>query len=637
MCGIFGAIGKKCNVSPEAVFQLLKHRGPDDRGFYKDEQLLLAHVRLSIVDLSSGGHQPMFSADGNFVLVFNGEIYNYLELKKELERDFTFNTESDTEVLLCALIKWGMACLNKLNGIFSFAFYNIAEKRLWLCRDQFGVKPLYYFHDDTGFYFASEIKAITAFVHPVGINTEGLYNYLYFMYSPGETAFLDNLYKLPGGHFLEFDLSINQHKVIKYFQLPLAQNVVKLTALEESMRLLESILLKNIELQLNADVPVGFMLSGGLDSSLILAMAKKIQPNTDFTAYTIAASTNFLNEGFSDDVHFAKLVCRHLGVRHKIIENDNFEMEDIDQLIYHLEEPQADISSFLVGRIAQQARQDGVFVLMSGAGGDDFFSGYRRHQAIYYQKTLGWWPGSFVMLKYISACLGKNSSINRRLNKFLKSFSSDGRQLNLASLYGWIDFDQLKSLLNDALILDQWIDHPIRLYETEFQNLPAENTLNKLLYLDSKYFLPDHNLNYNDKLSMAHGVELRVPLVNMDLANFTANLSVEFKMKAGETKFILKKLAEKYLPEKVVYRSKTGFGGPVRSWFDKPNGEKFLDLLDSNKHYFNKIFNVEKLRNLYDLNLKGEVDASYTLLGVLFVESCLRQFYFNAGELKINS
>jgi len=634
MCGIFGAVKQNNNTSIELVANLLKHRGPDDFGSYKDGNLLLAHVRLSILDLSAAGHQPMFSDDLNYCLIFNGEIYNYLEIKTELEVDFQFTSETDTEVLLFALIKWGTSCLNRINGIFSFGFYDKIQNQLLVVRDQFGIKPLYYFLDENSFYFSSELKAIIPFLHNLDVDPQGVQNYLYLMYSPGQTTFFSQIKKLAPGHAILYQIETNSHQLFQYFEHTISKSQILDKPKNESLNQLEDILFRNIELQLNADVPVGFMLSGGLDSSLILALARMIKPSQNFKAYTISPSENYKKEGFSDDSYYAKLLCEHLHIKHQIIAQDDFGMNEIDHLVYHLEEPQPDISPLLVGRIAEQARKDGVYVLLSGAGGDDFFSGYRRHQAVYYHQLLSQIPFSKLLLQFVLKSLRNDSILARRLGKFLKTYHSKSSEPNLAALYGWIDFDLLKPLFNKKFISFDISSHPIDLFQAEYDKMGDLDVLNKLLTIDSKYFLPDHNLNYVDKLSMASGVEVRVPLVNLELAKFSATLPLKFKMKGSQTKYLLRMLAAKHLPAEIINRPKTGFGGPLRSWFKSDSGVQFLDILENDDYYFRTIFNIEELTKLYLLNANGKVDASYTLFGVLLLESSLRQFYFNSAILK---
>ncbi|MBK7811447.1 MAG: asparagine synthase (glutamine-hydrolyzing) [Saprospiraceae bacterium] len=634
MCGIFGAIKQEVDIPIDLVKNLLMHRGPDDCGSYKDGNLILAHVRLSILDLSEAGHQPMFSSDSNYCLIFNGEIYNYLELKTELLEYFQFKSETDTEVLLYALIKWGTSCLNKINGIFSFAFFDKIQNQLLVVRDQFGIKPLYYFLDENSFYFSSELKAIIPFLSNLEVEPQGIQNYLYLMYSPGQHTFLSQIKKLAPGHAIMYQMDTNSHQLFQYYEHILSKSLMVDKPINESLNQLEDILIRNIELQLNADVPVGFMLSGGLDSSLILALARRIKPTQDFTAYTISPSENYKKEGFSDDSYYAKLLCEHLHIKHQIISQDDFGMNEIDHLVYHLEEPQPDISPLLVGRIAEQARKDGVYVLLSGAGGDDYFSGYRRHQAVYYHQLLSQIPFSKSILQFVLKSIRKDSILARRLGKFLKAFHSKSSEPNLAALYGWIDFYLLEPLFNKEFISFGSSNHPIDLFQLEYDKLGDLDVLNKLLSIDSKYFLPDHNLNYVDKLSMASGVEVRVPLVNLELAKFSATLPLKYKMKGSQTKYLLRKLAAKHIPPEIINRPKTGFGGPLRSWFKGESGVQFLDILENKDYCFRTIFNVEELTKLYKLNAAGKVDASYTLFGVLLLESSLRQFYFNSANLK---
>lgn len=614
----------------EWVFDLLAHRGPDDRAVFSDEYLKLIHLRLAVIDIGNG-RQPMVSHDGDFIIVYNGELYNFEKLKSELSSEYEFVTRSDTEVLLYSFIKWGPSCLNLLDGIFSFAIYQKSSGLLWICRDPFGVKPLYYYFDQKVLVFASEIKAILPFIESTGLNTQSILNSLFYMYSPTEESWINGVYKLEPGCYMQYDVRRKSLKKQVYYTLPVKNPIISNDPLSKQIDKLEAELLNIVELQLNSDVPLGFLLSGGVDSSLLLAMAMKIKPGNDFTAFTIAPSSQYLNEGFRDDLYYARLVCEIYNVRHEVLEGHAIDFSEIDELAYDLEEPLGDLSPLWVGKISKRAREMGIYVLLSGAGGDDFFSGYRRHQFIYYKKYFKLVPGLAQTLKYFLDNRSVKPPFIRRLMKFVHALP-----FNLDRLYGWIPFEELKPLLKIGTLLPTEYTHPADVLNKAFESSTAKDELNKLLFLDQKFFLPDLNLNYNDKMSMKHGIELRVPFVSPGISEFSSSLPVEFKMKGSEGKYIVKKLAEKYLPREMIYRKKTGFGGPVRSMFTVESQEKFFKLLDHKDYYFHELFDVERVKDLFYKNITGKIDASYTLLVLLMTESCIRQFYFkpfksNAG------
>lgn len=625
MCGIVGGI----NISPsEQLLDSIAHRGPDDRGLYEYNNVFLGHTRLSILDLSEAGHQPMFSEDGDIVIIFNGEIYNHLDLRRELPSTIRFKSTSDTETILYGYMHWGIQVLNKLNGIFAFAILDKKKNKLLLARDHFGVKPFYYYHSGNQLIFGSEIKSFTKIpAFDKTLNYRAIVNYINFLWCPGEMTPFAKTHKLLPGHFIEIDLARTQLSLnpVKFYDVPMNGDY-QWTNEQEAMAMLEQKLVKAVERQLLADVPLGFFLSGGLDSSAIVAIAAKHISNKDIQCYTIDTGEGDY-EGFANDLPYAHKVAKHLGVKLHTIQAKPDIVKDFDKVIYHLDEPQADAAPINVLNICAAARAQGIKVLLGGTAGDDIFSGYRSHQALYYEKYFKYIP-TFVGagIKGALAASKVSSPTVRRLRKLTSNLdkSLEDRMYGYAE---WISLSTNKGLFSAEVYPSIADFEPKDYYFNLLGNIPKEKSpLNQKLYWELKGFLPDHNLNYTDKLSMAVGVETRVPFLDVELVDFSTKIHPDLKMKGTTTKYLLKKLMEKYLPHDIIYRPKTGFGAPVRDWICKDLREKVQDELSVDAIKRRGIFNPNAVTKLIADNQSGSIDASYTIWSLLAIESWMRQF-----------
>jgi asparagine synthase (glutamine-hydrolysing) len=629
MCGIFGIIDKKKNVDVVIVklaCNKIAHRGPDDEGFFVKENIGLGHRRLSILDLSASGHQPMISADEKHIIIFNGEIYNHNELRENYLKEFQFKSTSDTETLLEGFVKYGEDFIANLNGIFAFAILNLETNSLFIARDHLGVKPLYYYNDDNYFIFSSEIKAFSVIPNlNLKVDKTALFEYLTFLWTPGEKTPYQNVKKLPPASSITIDI-INVTKLEsisskQFYEIPINESL-SFSSEEQAIDELEIVLLKAVERQLLADVPVGFFLSGGLDSSLLVAMAKKITGNKQLQTFTINAKLNSNEDGFTDDLFYAKKVAAYLDVKLEIVDADVDILKDFDKMIWHLDEPQADPAPLNVLNICKKAKEMGYKVLIGGAGGDDLFSGYRRHQAINAEKYLKYMPSFLgkVLNAIITAIPSKSTSV-RRLKKLSDGFGESEEQ-RVIDYFHWLPTNVVKSLFIPSVETDKFSpdDYMYKLLEKVKNN---KNWLNKILFLEQRSFLVDHNLNYTDKMSMAVGVEARVPFLDIELVNFAARLPHTLKMKNNETKYLLKKVAERYLPKEIIYRPKTGFGAPVRKWILND-----LELMISERLLkdSNNIFDISKIKLLIEQNKSGKIDASYAIFCLLAIYSWMNQF-----------
>ncbi|HMW38980.1 MAG: asparagine synthase (glutamine-hydrolyzing) [Saprospiraceae bacterium] len=629
MCGIYGYIGKEMLYDLDRIDALIAHRGPDDRGNLVWENVNLIHRRLAIQDLSPHGHQPMISDDGRYVIIFNGEIYNHRELRIALSEQFHFKSQSDTETLLYGFAAWGEQIFNKLNGIFALAILDKQSGILTLARDHFGVKPLYYYHSEGKFVFSSELKAVNGtegIEHAVCM--EGIVNYLYYLWSPGEKTAIDGMFKLGAGHYMQIrcaDAEILLCK--KYYELPFGQ-LSEIKNYKYWEKELEEKLFAAVERQLLSDVPVGFFLSGGLDSSLLTAIYRKLFPNRPIKAFTIRNGKEFEAEGFADDLQYAQHVAQFLNADLSIIPSTIDLVKDFDRMIWHLDEPQADLAPLHVENICRQARAEGYYVLLSGAGGDDLFSGYRRHQSIHHEKMLRYIPFANSLLRIASYLM--TSPNQRRIQKYIDTTGKGHGMESLVNAYGWIGISELQELFAEPWRSKILSFDPRKQLLSSLQCIPDEHeSLNKMLYWDIKYFLTDHNLNYTDKLSMSQGVEVRVPYLDRELVEFSTRLPVEYKMRGTTTKYILRKLAEKYLPKEVIYRPKTGFGAPVRHWFRNELRGWVDQRLNHESLVKQGVFNPEAVQAFIHKNQAGDIDGSFTILSLIAIESFIRQFGVN--------
>jgi asparagine synthase (glutamine-hydrolysing) len=629
MCGIGGGwLFAATENDVEATMQALAHRGPDGHGRYVDRQsgVSLVHTRLAIIDLSDAGHQPMASQDGDLVLVFNGEIYNYRELRAELEAEgVAFRGHSDTEVLLELYRKYGTDALPKLNGIFAFALHDRVKGELLLVRDALGVKPLYVAEGEHGFAFASEIKAMLPLLgQHADIDHVALHRYLSFLWCPGAGTPTTAVRKLePGQAMVVVDGRVQQHWT--WYQLPVHRPPRHWLNEPDSIKAVQEGLRAAVLRQLVADVPVGAFLSGGLDSSAIVAFAREAAP--ELRCFTIESGGG-ADDGQVDDLPYARRVAKHLGVALDVVQIDPARMiSDLEQMIWQLDEPLADPAPLNVLYISQLARSHGIKVLLSGAGGDDLFTGYRRHLALRYESLWAWLPQTIrAQMARVAAGMDQRKSLGQRLNRLFGNAADQG-DVRLAQYFAWARRDDLfalytsemKAMVGTALASQPMLDF--------LAGLPADvSRMERLLALEQRFFLADHNLNYTDKMSMAAGVEVRVPFLDLELVEVAANIPEQFKQRGRIGKWVLKKAMEPWLPRDVIYRPKTGFGAPLRRWMRNDLRELLGDLLSEQSLRRRGLFDPLAVQQLIADNDAGRKDASYTLLSLLSIEIWCRRF-----------
>ena len=628
MCGILGYFGAVDPLLFHEGLRAIAHRGPDDSGVFVDSiaGVGLGHVRLSIIDISPLGHQPIISVDGAVILVFNGEIYNYRELRLELEtKGFQFKGHSDTEVLLNLYLAEGEAMLTRLNGIFAFAVWDGRSNSLLIACDALGVKPLYYSALDGRFAFASEIKGLLHLVPEAkDLDEIALHRYLSFLWCPGDGTPLKVVRKLLPGEAMVVRSGCVERRWT-WYKLPVFRQIEPIISEKTALNGTVMNLRQAVQRQMVADVPVGAFLSGGLDSSAVVAFAREL--NSKIHCFTIDAIGG-QEEGVTDDLPYAQKVAKHLGVPLEVVKIDAVRMAgDLERMVIQLDEPLADPAPLNVFYISQLAKEQGFKVLLSGAGGDDLFTGYRRHRAVQAERYWDWLPRDMRrVLERGTSALDQRNPLSRRLAKLFNGAALDG-DARLVNYFRWVREADLYSLYTPQFrraLGDELAAAPMLDFLKPLSNniLPIE----RMLALEQRFFLADHNLMYTDKMSMAAGVEVRVPFLDLDLVDFAARIPAGMKQRGKEGKWILKKAMEPYLPLEVIYRQKSGFGAPLRRWMRFDLRELLGDLLSVDSLKRRGLFEPLAVQSLIAANDSGKLDASYTLLSLLCIEIWCRAF-----------
>lgn len=607
----------------QRMMNLIAHRGPDDSGFFEDpaNQVALGHIRLSIIDLRPEGKQPLTNENKTVFLVCNGEIYNYKQLRKELlNKGHIFTSHTDSEILVHLYEQEGTKMLSRLNGIFSFVIYDLKKKELFCARDQLGVKPFYYSIVNNLFAFASELKALLAIPQiSKDIDPIAIHNTLTFLWSPGPTTMLKSIRKLePGFALIVKDAKIKRHW--RYYDIPYSADEL-IYSEAEAIELVQSHLLKAVKKQLMADVPVNAFLSGGLDSSAIVAMMRKIHPNTPPKCYTISFAGGKKFEGGVNDLPYARKVAKHLDLDLEEIVIEPDIVNNIEKMIYFLDEPQSDLAPINIMLICQKAHEQGIKVLLSGAGGDDIFSGYRRHAAIYLERYWAWLPHAVRYLVQSSTdLLSAGWGPFRKIRKLFENASLD-REERLITYFFWLSQRKVKALLRDEILQALGEYDSFVPMNNHLVNIPTvKDPLNRMLYLECKTFLPDHNLNYTDKMGMASGVEIRVPLLDIDLVRLCTKISPHLKQNGITGKYIFKKAMEPFLPHEVIYRPKAAIPSPLRIWLQNDLREMVRDILSPARLKRRGWFDHKVVLKLIEDNESSKIDASYSIWAMVSME-----------------
>ncbi|MEI8246578.1 MAG: asparagine synthase (glutamine-hydrolyzing) [Lentisphaerota bacterium] len=583
MCGfltIFNRSGQLNSKIIDKCRDTMCHRGPDDAGTWirQDGCLAMAHRRLSILDLSPLGHQPMTDQAGRFCIVFNGEIYNHLDIRAELAGQWRFHSHSDTETIIAAYMKWGDRCLDRLQGMFSFVLYDAVAERLFAARDRAGEKPFYYRIHAGGFQAVSELKALLADpAFPRSIEPAALNSYLTFGYIPGDTCILSGVNKLPPAHALSYDLNTGKSKIWRYWQLPEPQPVDDAEALLEQI---ETLLEASVRRQLIADVPVGVLLSGGVDSSLVTAMAAKVSQGQVKT-FTIA----FPGQGMFDESAYARLVANHFGTAHTELAAEPATVELLPVLARQFDEPMCDSSmvpTYLVSRLIKQH----CTVAIGGDGGDELFGGYPLYQLALRQVSLRDKIPSFI--RNMAASVATSFPIGIRGRNYAIGL---GGQLDQALACNSMFFDP-KSRIKLSPILQQFNTMPDpALFRANLFN-QRRGLPGAAMAMDFGSYMPEDILVKVDRASMLASLEIRAPFLDHNIIEFAfARVPNHLRTNLNDRKIMLKKLAVKLLPSELDINRKQGFSLPLSKWFAGQWG-KYMEevLMESPANVFDRRF-----------------------------------------------
>jgi asparagine synthase (glutamine-hydrolysing) len=637
MCGIAGIV----SLQPEALIgpmlESLEHRGRDDQGVWTSDptdqhnrRVCLGHRRLAIIDTSPGGHEPMLSHDGRYVLTFNGEIYNYRELREQLRGlGHQFRTASDAEVLLAAITEWRWDAMSRLNGMFAFAVWDNQNRTLTLARDHVGIKPLYYAsipgNNETpaAFVFGSEIKAILATkLLKAEINPEALHQFLTFLWSPDPNTLFAGVNTVPPAHLLHFhndEIKLQQWWDVSFTQIEEGRSEAWWR--ERTLETLDKV----VRVEMVADVPLGSFLSGGIDSSGITALMQRHVNGGPISTYTVGIDTKDLRyDIIPDDVRWARRVNEQLRTEyHEIILQPSV-AELLPKLVYYMEEPPIDmaIPSYLVS----QAARETLRVMLSGMGGDEVFAGYPRQMAMKIASVFDPVPQLLrrPLMKTVAGALpgglpGKFTAPLRNAKKFARSAALDFEERYLG--YGTYFTDEMKR----RLYSDEWRSitreyDPYAAHRAYFARVSDADPLNRLLYVDLKTFLPCLNLTTTDKTSMAANLEVRVPFLNREMIEMAARMPARLKLRGLKRKYVLKRALEGVLPRDVVWRRKAGFGAPIRSWLRGPLRPLVSDLLSEERIKQRGLFRPKEVKRVVEANFSGREDYNLQVFQLLGLE-----------------
>jgi len=543
MCAINGF-----NFSDEELLNrmniITSHRGPDGKGAFYDEGVSLGHNRLSIIDISESASQPMLSSDGRFAIVFNGEIYNFKELKKELEGEYNFKTKSDTEVILAAYSKWGKDCLNKLNGMFAFAVWDKEKKELFLVRDHAGIKPLYYFWDNNKFIFSSEIKGILEHDVPRILNKEAFNHYFRVLYTPEPLTMFEGIYKLPPATYAV--LSNGKLKIEKYWKLEDQKYNKNKKEIQKNVK--EKVL-QSVKDQLISDKPLGLYLSGGIDSSVILYAMSKAKQNIETFSVGFDLVDKKESDKFNKDFYLARKTAKYYGTKHhEVLLKPDDVLKYIEKAVIQMDEPISNPTSISMMRLAEFAK-DKVDVVLGGDGGDELFGGYERYRL---SKIASLYQG------ILPALIRKILSFNKKLNKL-----NTPTGIERFALFMFMKDKILKRVMSEDVFDEK---KSKQFFDEKYFKESGKDFEKVFMNTDRQSWLVDESLMRSDKMSMSSGLEVRVPLLDKELISFANTIPTKYKVSSSDTKIIFKEAFKKDLPPYLLKEPKRGWFSPGAKW-----------------------------------------------------------------------
>ena len=622
MCGICGIL--RINSSATVVesrlidrmTDSLSHRGPDDRGVWSDDLISLGSRRLSVIDLSSAGHMPMSNEDGTVQIVYNGEVYNFRELKKQFalaDHGHVFRSRTDTEVLIHLYEELGIEMVQHLNGMYAIAIWDSRRRLLYLIRDHAGVKPLFYQRDNQYFRFGSEIKAILADCRvrrrP---SLQALHDYLTFDYVPGPQTAFEDIYEVPPGHWMKVDRE-GRVDLQRYWEVSweVDESLDEMTASRRALDLMDQAVLR----QLVADVPVGVMLSGGMDSSTIVALMHR---HTSEPIHTY--SVGFEDQSFNE-LPYARIVAKQFGaVQREVVVTPQTVRELLPVYLNFIDEPYADGSAIPTYCVCQIAKNE-VVVVLSGEGGDEIFAGYETYaayQASKWFKSLPRWVRQIIIAPIVNSLptSDKKLSLEFKMKRFL-----GGQDLSPAQAHLWwrIVFSEAQKLeLYSDRVREQINLAPSeRFFIKEFNRVQAKEPLSRIMQIDASIFLPDDLMIKNDRMSMAHSLEARVPMTDTDLIRFMAQVPPSVKMPGLRKKNIMRRAMQEILPVEILNKKKVGLEMPYSRWFKNELKDLLARYLGPTNIAERGLFKPQSVQAVVDEHLTGRRDNGRALWGLL--------------------
>lgn len=626
MCGIAGIVGGGDRCVLERMVDVQSHRGPDDRGvvWFDDASAGLAHRRLSILDLSPAGHQPMVNADGARWIVYNGELYNYRELRVELQsRGHRFHTGTDTEVLLAAWDEWGLSALDRFDGMFAFAIWDTRTEELTIARDHLGVKPLYYLQNGPMFAFASEAKGLFE-IDGIErrIDPDAVASALLLLWVPEPATGYQGVMKLEAGSYAV--VRDGRVRIDRYWDVPVGLWRDRTPRREEEyVEELREILERTVSRQMIGDVPVGAFLSGGLDSSIVVALMRKASSGTIRT-YTIAFSDEDKRmESMSDDAHYAAQVSRLFDTEHHQIEARQQSNELLDEVLWHMDDPVLDGAAINTLLICREARESGTPVLLNGMGGDELFGGYRKQLASLAIERYRRIPrvvrnGMIEPLvnSLPSAVGGHGFRLGRWAKRFVRGASLPPLDAFIHG-FAYMGIDELRAVLGPWFTARSPDDlYTVRRYHELASRVADLPLIDRMIYLDMKLFLPGINLLYSDKGSMAASIESRPPLIGREVVEFMARIPGEYRIRGRVQKYLLKRAAEAWLPRQIIHRPKAPFGTPIRAWMRRDLGERVRRTFEGLRREADPVLRPDLPLRLLAEHRSGRHDHAHRLWGL---------------------
>jgi len=602
MCGICGGV-TDFNIDIEGMVETIKHRGPNFQGVYRNKSLCFAHARLAILDLSIGANQPMISEKGQFVIVYNGEVYNFKSIKKSLEKlGHVFKTHSDTEVVLEGFAEWGVEVFEKFNGMFAFAIYDKSTEILYIARDRFGIKPLYYYDDLSNFVFGSEIKALLASnLIKKEISYQGLYEYMHFSTTLGETSFYKGIKKLKAGHYIQYDIN-NKNMQIKPYKLNYDISPSR-DSLDEAIYRIEDLFEKSVKSQLISDVPVGIFLSGGIDSTAITAIASKHYRGK---LKTFSAGFDF-DKGFNE-LPNARFVSKQFDTEHHefyIRGNDTINV--LEKVNHYFDQPFADAANIPLYLMSQELKGD-CKVILQGDGGDELFAGYSQYFRVKNERAFRLFSH---LITTFDSFIPKSSRYYRML-RTMYAIKQKNRALIPARFYSQEMIGQSSLSLFKNRYREQLLDiNPFIRHLELHPNFSDMDLLQELLYTDMNVILPDQYLEKVDRSTMANSVEIRVPFLDNELAEYAMSLPSHYKVQGKEKKYLLKKAFKELVPKKILYGAKRGFGVPFQYWLKSSLKDFMRDEISSSDIY------TKEVSKMMEEHISGKQDHGFILWKLL--------------------